>query len=330
MLRARLLLSPTITSRGDLHYWGLSCIRNLNEGSNEWVRNKQTLLGGCERIKAGGQLSGVTREYHLKTTVYFCCGSSLSLILANLTRNSGLWPQLPDLMGLELEWEDKHSFPQGLRRVRGRREWMRKRHRWYKWMNEAPDNLILWRRTLPQFARLFWAINRIKQKEFPRLTDMGSFLFKSQSQVRRTERTPGDGAFSQHRDGGGGLEEILPYAGRAHWSQGQLPPGRSRISAGPCPAWSSSLPSLPGFCVSAPRSSVSAPPGAAASGLSSVCRAGSRFSTGQLPAAAAPLHDRSVSAPRTATPTISPEARVLRSCPLLDSCLVIPGHKISV
>lgn len=159
---------------------------------------------------------------------------------------------------------------------------------------------------------------------------MGWFLFKSQSQVRGTERTPGDGAFSQRRDGGGGLEEILPYAGRARWSQGQLPPGRSRVSAGPCPAWSSLLPSLPAFCVSAPTSSVPAPLGAAASGLSSACRGRIQVQHWTAPRSGHPLHDRWVSAPGTATPSLwHPPAPLLSALSLLsydsrtqDFCLV--------
>ena len=64
--------------------------------------------------------------------------------------------------------------------------------------------------------------------------------------------------------GGGDPRRSLPYAGRAHGSQGRLPLGRSRVSAGPCPAWSPLFPALPALCVSSVRS----PRGAAGSGLS--------------------------------------------------------------
>ena len=63
--------------------------------------------------------------------------------------------------------------------------------------------------------------------------------------------------------GGGDPRRSLPYAGRAHGSQGRLPLGRSRVSAGPCPAWSPLFPALPALCVSSVRS----PRGAAGSGL---------------------------------------------------------------
>ena len=64
--------------------------------------------------------------------------------------------------------------------------------------------------------------------------------------------------------GGGGTKRSLPYAGRAHGSQGRLPLGRSRVSAVPCPAWSPLSPALPALCVSSVRS----PRDAAGSGLS--------------------------------------------------------------
>lgn len=191
---------------------------------------------------------------------------------SKLARNSGLWPQLPGLMGPELlrqGWEDKHSLPQGLQRARvlgvhrssngweaGGSEWERDT----SYLNEWTNLLAIWASgsgpSASVHASIFWAANRIKQKGFPRFTDRGQFLFKSQSQIRRTERTPADGALSQGWGGAEYWRRFLPYAGRAHWSQGQLPPGRSRVSAGPCPASSPLLPALPAPCVSAFRSSV--------------------------------------------------------------------------
>ena len=149
--------------------------------------NKQTLLVGCERVVAGGQLSGARRQSNLKITVCFCCRSFLCPISP---RNSGLWPQRPDLTGPELGrhgWDERtNSLPEGSPTARVLR-WHRSANGWeagviewerdtgdLKELNEAPDNLSLWRRPLPQCLCLSVLNHKQDQTEsVPRLTDMG-------------------------------------------------------------------------------------------------------------------------------------------------------------
>lgn len=206
-------------------------MREVRDELELW--NKQTLLVGCERVEAGGQLSGTRRQSNFIITVCFCCRSFWCL---SSPQNSGLWPQRPDLTGLELGrhgWGERaNSLPEGswtarvLRRHRSADGWEAGGSEWeqdtgdLKELNGAPDNRSLWRRPLPQCLRICVLSRKEDQTEsVPGSQIPASFSLspKAKSGERRellTAPSPSVGM------GAGDCRRFLPYAGRAHWSRG--------------------------------------------------------------------------------------------------------------